>query len=207
MPRKTNGMPFEIHPSPKKAENGKNILYVRPRSRQKITMEQLDNYCANHYALRPGELTRAFQAFIEATGYYLSEGYRVETLIGSFAPKIGLKRELTDPDEVKTTDVLFEGIEYKSVKEYEKSVLSNLRGFRRANNPNVQQLMADEDHLNKALQANLERYHGYVTARSFAHSANITYYSARKQLDRWCEGEHPRLLKTKQGQEYIYTEI
>lgn len=207
MPRKTNGMPFEIHPSPKKAENGKNILYVRPRSRQKITMEQLDDYCANHYALRPGELTRAFQAFIDATGYYLSEGYRVETLIGSFAPKIGLKRELTDPDEVKTTDVLFEGIEYKSVKEYEKSVLSNLRGFRRANNPNVQQLMADEEHLNKALQANLERYHGYVTARSFAHSANITYYSARKQLDKWCEGEHPRLLKTKQGQEYIYTEI
>ena len=207
MPRKTNGMPFEIHPSPKKAENGKNILYVRPRSRQKITMEQLDDYCANHYALRPGELTRAFQAFIEATGYYLSEGYRVETLIGSFAPKIGLKRELTDPDEVKTTDVLFEGIEYKSVKEYEKSVLSNLRGFRRANNPNVQQLMTDEDHLNKALQANLERYHGYVTARSFAHSANITYYSARKQLDKWCEGEHPRLLKTKQGQKYIYTEI
>lgn len=207
MPRKTNGMPFEIHPSPKKAENGKNILYVRPRSRQKITMEQLDDYCANHYALRPGELTRAFQAFIEATGYYLSEGYRVETLIGSFAPKIGLKRELTDPDEVKTTDVLFEGIEYKSVKEYEKSVLSNLRGFRRANNPNVQQLMANEDHLNKALQANLERYHGYVTARSFAHSANITYYSARKQLDKWCEGDNPRLLKTKQGQEYIYTEI
>lgn len=207
MPRKTNGMPFEIHPSPKKAENGKNLLYVRPRSRQKITMEQLDDYCANHYALRPGELTRAFQAFIEATGYYLSEGYRVETLIGSFAPKIGLKRELTDPDEVKTTDVLFEGIEYKSVKEYEKSVLSNLRGFRRANNPNVQQLMANEDHLNKALQANLERYHGYVTARSFAHSANITYYSARKQLDKWCEGDNPRLLKTKQGQEYIYTEI
>ena len=206
MPRKTDGMPFEIHPSPKKAENGKNILYVRPRSRQKITMEQLDDYCANHYALRPGELTRAFQAFIQATGYYLSEGYRIETLIGSFAPKIGLRRELTDPDEVKTTDVLFEGIEYKSVKEYEKSVLSNLRGFWRANNPNVQQLMADEDHLNKALQTNLERYHGYVTARSFAHSANITYYSARKQLDKWCEGEHPRLLKTKQGQEYIYTE-
>ena len=202
MPRKTNGMPFEIHPSPKKAANGKNLLYVRPRSRQKITMEQLDDYCAKHYALRPGELTRAFRAFIEATGYYLSEGYRVETLIGSFAPKIGLRRELTDPDEVKTTDVLFEGIEYKSVKEYEKSVLSNLRGFRRANNPNVQQLMADEDHLNKALQTNLERYHGYVTARSFAHSANITYYSARKQLDKWCEGEHPRLLKTKQGQEY-----
>ena len=207
MPRKTNGMPFEIHHSPKKTKDGRNILYVRPRSNQKITMEQLDDYCAQHYALRPGELTRAFRAFIQATGYYLSEGYRIETLIGSFAPKIGLKRELTNPDEVKTYDVQFEGIEYKSVKEFEKSVLSWLDGFRRVNNPNVQQLMADESHMNKALQENLKRYNGYVTTRSFAYSAGITYYSARKQLDAWCQGENPRLLKTKRGQEYIYTEL
>ena len=136
-------MPFEIHPSPKKTKDGRNILYVRPRSSQKITMEQLDDYCAENYALRPGELTRAFRAFIQATGYYLSKGYRMETLIGSFAPKIGLKRELTNPDEVKTYDVQFEGIEYKSVKEFEKSVLFWLDGFRRANNPHVQKLMAD----------------------------------------------------------------
>ena len=200
-------MPFEIHPSPKKTKDGRNILYVRPRSSQKITMEQLDDYCAENYALRPGELTRAFRAFIQATGYYLSKGYRMETLIGSFAPKIGLKRELTNPDEVKTYDVQFEGIEYKSVKEFEKSVLFWLDGFRRANNPNVQKLMADEDHMNKALQENLKRYNGYVTARSFAYFASITYYSARKQLDAWCKGENPRLLKTKRGQEYIYTEL
>ena len=206
MPHKTDGMPFEIHPSPKKAKDGRNILYVRPRSSQKISMDYLDEYCAQHYALRPGELTRAFHAFIQATGYYLSKGYRVETLIGSFAPKIGLKRELTDPDEVKTYDVQFEGIEYKSVKEYEKSVLHWLHGFRRANNPNVQQLMADEDYLEKALQKNLKEFHGYATARFFAYYANITYYSARKQLDKWCQGENPKLQKTKRGQEYIYTE-
>lgn len=207
MPRKTDGMPFEIHPSPKKTKDGRTILYVRPRSSQKITMEQLNDYCAENYALRPGELTRAFRAFIQATGYYLSKGYRMETLIGSFAPKIGLKRELTDPDEVKNYDVQFEGIEYKSVKEFEKSVLSWLDGFRRVNNPNVQQLMADEDHMNKALQENLKRYNGYVTTRSFTYFANITYYSARKQLDAWCQGGNPRLLKTKRGQEYIYTEV
>ena len=207
MPRKTDGMPFEIHPSPKKAKDGRNILYVRPKSSQKISMEYLDDHCAKHYALRPGELTRAFHAFIQATGYYLSKGYRIETLIGSFAPKIGLKRELTDPDQVKNYYVQFEGIDYKSVKEYEKSVLHWLHGFRRVNNPNVQQLMADEDYLNKALQNNLEKYNGFVTARSFSYYANITYYSARKQLDKWCEGENPKLLKTKRGQEYIYTEI
>lgn len=207
MPRKKDGMPFEIHPSPMKGKDGKNILYVRPRSGQKISMEQLDDYCAQHYALRPGELTRSFNAFIQATGYYLSEGYRLETLIGSFAPKIGLKREITDPNEVKNYDVCFEGIEYKSVKSFEESVLHWLKGFRRANNPNTQELLADATHLDRALQKNLADYHGYVTARSFSRYANLTYYSARKQLDQWCQGNRPRLLKTKRGQEFIYTEV
>ena len=207
MSRKEEGMPFEIHPSPKDGKDGKKILYVRPRSQQKIGMRALDDYCAKHYALRPGELTRAFNAFIQATGYYLSEGYRLETIIGSFAPKIGLKREMTDPDAVKGKDVEFLGIDYKSHKEFEESVRKWLHGFRRVNNPNVQQLMADRAHLDKALQENLAKYHGYVTARSFSLYANITYYSARKQLDEWCQGENPRLLKTRRGQEYIYTEI
>ncbi|MBQ8463874.1 MAG: hypothetical protein IJ544_07155 [Prevotella sp.] len=206
MPRKTDGMPFEIHTSPMKGKDGKNIVYVKPLSGRKISMKELDAYCAEHYALRPGELTRAFNAFIDATGYYLSEGYRLETLIGSFAPKIGLKREITDPDEVKTYDVQFEGIDYRSVKDYEESVLHWLKGFRRANNPNTQQLMADSDHLLKALQQVIGNY-GYATARLFAYYANLTYYSARKQLDEWCKGEAPKLLKTKQGPTYIYTEI
>lgn len=206
MPRKKDGMPYEIHPSPKTGKDGKKILYVRPRSQQKIDMNGLDAYCAKHYALRPGELTLAFNAFIQATGYYLSEGYRLETIIGSFAPKIGLRREITDPDEVKNQDVKFLGIEYKSHKEFEDSVKKWLHGFRRVNNPDVQKLMSDKEHLDKALKENLTRYHGFVTARSFSYYANITYYSARKQLDDWCKGEHPRLLKSRRGQEYIYTE-
>lgn len=68
MPRKQDGMPFEVHPSPMKGKDGKNLLYVRPRSGQKVTMRQLDEYCAQHYALRPGELTRSFNAFIQADG-------------------------------------------------------------------------------------------------------------------------------------------
>ena len=35
----------------------------------------------------------------------------------------------------------------KKAKEFEKSILSWLHGFRRVNNPNVQQLMADDDYL------------------------------------------------------------
>ena len=40
------------HPSPKKGEDGKNILYVRAKSRQKISMEGIDAYCAKHYNMR-----------------------------------------------------------------------------------------------------------------------------------------------------------
>jgi len=206
MPRKTDGMPFEIHTTPRKGRDGKNMLYVKPLSGRKLTMKELDDYCAQHYALRPGELTRSFNAFIDATGYYLSEGYRLETPIGSFAPKIGLKREVTDPDEVKTYDVQFEGIEYRSVKDFERSVLRWLKGFRRANNPDTRRVLADTPRLEKALQECLNDYQGYVTARSFAYYANLTYYSAQKQLDKWCSGDCPKLLKTKQGQTYIYTE-
>jgi hypothetical protein len=207
MPHKTNGMPFEIHPSPMKGKDGKNILYVRPQSRLKVTMEDIDDYCSRHYALRPGELTRSLLTFIQAAGYFLSDGYRIETPLGWFAPKIGLRRELTNPDEVRSADVCFEGIEYRSAKEFEESVANWLDGFRRANNRNVQELMADKSLLDTALQQSLAALGGYTTARSFALHAGITYYSARKQLDRWCKGDNPRLLRSKHGQEIIYTEI
>lgn len=202
-------MLFEVHPSPAKGKDGKNIVYVKPVSGQKITMRQLEEFCSKRYGIRYGELARAFDVFIQGAGFWLSEGYRIETPIGWFSPKIGLRddMEFTNPDQVKGKDVRFEGIEYKSVKDFEDKVLTWLEGFRRANNPNTQDMMADESHLERALNDSLKRLNGYTTARSFAYHANITYYSARKQLDNWCKGDNPRLLKTKRGQEYIYTEV
>ncbi len=38
MPR-SQGIPYEIHPSPKKDKDGKALLYVRPLKRNKISME------------------------------------------------------------------------------------------------------------------------------------------------------------------------
>lgn len=38
MPR-SQGIPYEIHPSPKKDEKGLPLLYVRPLKRNKISME------------------------------------------------------------------------------------------------------------------------------------------------------------------------
>ena len=61
--------------------------------------------------LRYGELGRAFDAFIRVAGRYLAEGYRIDTPIGSFAPKLSLAKQITDPDQVKDRDVRLEGVE------------------------------------------------------------------------------------------------
>ena len=55
---------YEVHPTPVKGENGKNLVYVRPKSGQKLTMKQLEDYCERWNMLRYGELSRAFEAFI-----------------------------------------------------------------------------------------------------------------------------------------------
>ena len=36
---------YEVHPTPVKGEDGKNLVYVRPKSGQKLTMKQLEDYC------------------------------------------------------------------------------------------------------------------------------------------------------------------
>lgn len=207
MPRKKDGMPFEMHPTPAKGKDGKILYYPRPLSGQKITMKGLDEYCAKYYGLRPLELTRAFEAFVQATGYYLSEGYRIETPIGSFAPRLRVVREITDPDDVKGRDVRFDGVEYNSGKLWHKSVEKWLEGFRPAQKTNAQEVLADSEKLEAQLHECLRKYRGYVTATLFKYQTGLTYYSARKRLDEWTKGENPKLLKTKRGQEYIYTEI
>lgn len=207
MPRKKGGMPFEVHPTPAKGKDGKSILYARSAMRDKLLMVGVDEYCSRNYGLRYGELSRAFEVFKMAAAELMAMGYRIDTSIGSFAPKPALVREITDPDDVKNSDVRLDGVEYIPGKQCDDVLKKWDDGFRLVSKPNSQELIADEAQLEKALQENLEKYRGYVTARSFSYHSGLTYYSARKQLDKWCEGRNPKLLKTKRGQTYIYTEV
>ena len=206
MPTKKDGMLFEVHPTPAKGKDGRNLLYVRPASGRKLTFRQLDAYCAKHYGLREFELERAFHAFLEATGYWLAEGYRIETPIGSFAPRLMLTGEFTDPEAVDGKFVRLDNVDYNPGQLWNHEMSKWCRGFRRANNPNTQELLANQEQLETVLYRALERYHGYVTVGMFAYHSGLTKYSARKQLNRWTEGENPKLLKTRRGKEDIYTE-
>ena len=110
MPRKESGMWYEVHRTPVKGEDGQNIVYVRPKSGMKLNMKQLEDYCERMNYLRYGELSRVMDAFVRVAGRFLAEGYRIDTPIGSFAPKLSLAKQLTDADQVKDRDVRLEGV-------------------------------------------------------------------------------------------------
>jgi hypothetical protein len=206
MLKKKSGFPYEVHPTPMKGKDGKNIVYARPARRLRLSIEGLDDYCAKHYSLRSGELELVLKAFLKAAGEMMAMGYRIETPIGSFVPKLKLKREITDADAVCDDDVMLDGVDYNSGKLWDKAIEGWLfNGFRREENPNVQELLNDTALLEEALNKGLKK--GYITTKQFAGLSGLTLYSARKQLDAWTQGENPKLMKSRMGQTDIYTAI
>ena len=207
MPRKNSGMWYEVHPTPVKGKDGKNLVYVRPKSGMKLTMKELEEYCERTYNMRFSEMSRAFDTFIRAAGRFLAEGYRIDTPIGSFAPKLLLTKQLTDPDAVKDRDVRLDGVEYNPGKLWNEEMKKWHDGFRRYHNADPQEIMADKEKLEQTMRECIQKYNGYITAGRFARFSGLTLYSARKQLNEWTKGGNPKLLKTKMGKEHIYTEV
>ena len=198
---------YEVHPTPVKGEDGKNLVYVRPKSGQKLTMKQLEEYCEQTNSLRYGELSRAFDAFVRAAGRFLAEGYRIDTPIGSFAPKLSLAKQVTDASMVKDRDVRLEGVEYNPGKLWDREIHKWRDGFRRWQNADTQEILADKGKLEQVMRDCIQQHHGYITAGMFSRASGLTLYSARKLLNEWTKGDNPKLLMTPRGKEHIYTEI
>lgn len=209
MPIKKDGMPFEAHPSPMKDENGENLLYVKPESGLRMSLHDIEGWCIGQNAIRRGDMERVFDAFKDGAAYWMSRGFRIETPIGIFAPKIGLKRKETNPDKIKHDDVELVGIDYQSVKPFEKEIIINVssEGFRYVRKPVSSRIMNNLEHLEKALRESIKANHGYTTVSSFAAYSGLTEHSARKQLDRWCYGDKARLMRSRVSHAIIYTEI
>ena len=138
MPRKTDGIEFEIHPRPTKGEDGKPLLYVRPAKGRKKNFKDLEDFCNKYRNLCTGELQMVFDVVIDVVGLWLSDGYRVETPIGSFAPKLKLLGEHTDPKNIHGRDIEYAGIEFIPSKEFFcpyitllliRSVYDNVKGY------------------------------------------------------------------------------
>lgn len=109
-------------------------------------------------------------------------------------------------DKVTGHDVAFDGVDYNPGKLWNRELEKWSHGFQPAENPNTQEIMADQQKLEEVLRSQLGN-DGYTTVSRFAWGSKLTYYSARKVLNEWCQGDNPKLLRTKRGQEYIYTAI
>ena len=209
MPRKKYGMPFEAHPTPKKNANGEPLIYVTPQSGLKRTLKELETYFGDKYSIRRGEMTRVFEAFMDAAPIWMAEGYRIETPIGTFSAKLELKRDITNPDDVKHNDVELKGIDYRPAKQFEKELNIEIGsdGFRYVRKPISSRIMKNIRYLEEALQKSIRANNGYTTVASFAQYSHLTEHSARKQLNLWCTGKNPKLHMSRVSHAHIYTEI
>ena len=122
MPRKKSGFPYEVHPTPAKGKDGRNIVYARPVRGHKMSMKGVDEFCHKYYNTRDGEITYAFEQFVKGAAELMAMGYRIDTPIGSFVPKLKLRREITDADDVKNSDVELEGVDYNPGKIWNKAM-------------------------------------------------------------------------------------
>ena len=210
MPRKKSGMPFEVYPTPMKGKDGRNILFARPAGGRfkRITEEQIDNYVAKYSLLNRGQLKLVFEEFKHWAAEMLAKGYRIDTPIGSFAPKLRMKGEFTDPDKVGHDDVELDGVDYNPGKIWHEAIGEWMHdGFHKVDRPDASKLLADKERLEQLMRDTIQRHGGALTANTFSIVSGLTYYSARKLLDEWTDGDSPKLQKTRFGQSYIYTEI
>lgn len=203
MPRKTNGIEFELHPGPKHDEEGRPLLYARPASGQKKTMKQLDDFCAEYRNLQKGEMERLFNLFLDVAGSWLAQGYRVETPIGSLAMKLKLVGEHSDPDKVTGRDILYNGVEFTPSKELIARAGSNREGFRKKGGAVGNSQMYDPKAMEEALRKSLTI--GYTSVSTFMYFSGLKRDSAQKFLDSLCQGEDARLRRIKNGKSYIYS--
>lgn len=69
------------------------ILYARPDPSLKLQLRDVDEFSRNEGGLRFHELNRVFETFMEVFSSYIARGYRIETPIGSFYPKLTINAD------------------------------------------------------------------------------------------------------------------
>lgn len=201
MPRKTDGMPFELHPRPTKGKDGKPLLYARPAAPYKRTMKDVKDFCAIR-GVNAGTIDVAFETFIDVCSRWLAEGYRVETPLGTFSPKIKLEGDFTDPSEVQGKDVKYVGIDITPSKRFVKEVRIRQKGFYRKANQVGNAQMHDDAFMAEALRRSMKA--GFTTIRTFMAVSGLKYHSAQRYLNKLCLGENPILKQQKIGGSYHY---
>ena len=205
MPRKTNGILFELQPRPTKGDDGKPLLYAQPVIERKYDLDAIDEFCAKYRHMNKGEMKHFFGVLEEVTTMWLQKGYRVETPFGSFAPKLKLLGEHTDPEKVTGRDVIYDSIEFIPSKQFVKDGDCSRYGFRRKQGSVGNSQMHDPKAMEKALRSST--HNGYITVSFFMYHSGLKRKSAKAYLDSLCEGDNPRLRRYREGRMWHYDVI
>ena len=205
MPRKTDGIEFDIHPRPTKGEDGKPLLYVRTAKGKKVEKELFLKNCKENHPLYADVIEPVLDVVVGDLGRLLKDGYRVDTPLGSFALKLRLLGDHTDPKAITGRDIVYDGIEYKPSRDFNKQAGKNRLGFRKSDSPVGNSQMYDEQAMAEALRRSLGP--GFVTIPSFMYHSGLKRDSATKYLDSLCTGDHPRLKKWQIGRQWHYYPI
>ena len=205
MPRKKDGMLYELLPRPTKGEDGKPLLYPRPAVGFKYTARSIDDFCHKNRGMPMGDMSRFFNSFLDVAAWLMHDGSRVETPFGSFAPKLKLDGDYTDPEQVKSENVSLATIEFIPSRLFIEELENYLRtGFREKPNvidrKSVHELR-ENGKIEEAMQ-DLMQYKCF-TINSLIKRTYMKYSTARAYLNSLCKGEHPLLRKSKSGV-YVY---
>ncbi len=202
MPRKTDGILFELQPRPTKGSDGKPLLYAQPVIERKFDLEDIDSFCAKYRHTSKGEMLRFADLLEEVVAMWLRQGHRVETPFGSFAPKLKLLGEHTEPSKVLGQDVIYSGVEFIPAKQFVKDADCSEEGFRKQRASVGNSQMRDTKAMDEALRQSI--HHGHITISTFMQYSGLKYNSAKLFLDSLCEGKKPRLTRYKESRTWHY---
>lgn len=144
-------------------------------------------------------------SFLDVAAWLMHDGSRVETPFGSFAPKLKLDGDYTNPEQVKSENVSLATIEFIPSRLFIEELEKYLRtGFREKPNvidrKSVHELR-ENGKIEEAMQ-DLMQYKCF-TINSLIKRTYMKYSTARAYLNSLCKGEHPLLRKSKSGV-YVY---
>lgn len=198
MPRKTDGIVFELHPGAKKGEDGKPLQYARPKITVTYDTKGLDEYCTKYYYSASKQVQNILNLASEAVASLVKQGYRVETPFGSFAPKLKVLGDHTDPNKVTGKDIVYDGIEFIPTKAFKKACDCSRHGFRKEDSRIVKAKRAEtEEERQKALRESF--YEGYTTVKRFMNKSGLGETTARAYLENLCKGDTPLLRRYREG--------
>lgn len=197
------GIKFELRPSPKKDKNGQPVLYAIPDTSLKCSLDQYAKDAEQRGLIHAVHLKTALGAFLEEAGLLLSRGYRVMTPFGSFALKLKMKEDFTDPDKVKGTDVEVDGIEFTPNKAFLERAKDNVHTPRKKKQKQGLEVVNDLEARDALLNRILNNW-GYVSVPLLINNSNMKSDMARDYLNSLCEGEQPLLWCDKQMRPYQY---